>query len=364
MSDSGTPVRTKEEEEKENIKVTVQLANDIYKVMQDERMKKITPDDRHKILLQKYKNFADMYPVVLRFLARDVRYNANAFERMLEKLLKDQKLKSEEDSRTDPKKRKKKDPLSAMKAFITHQADYAKFLYLEECKRTGRHYDSRKANAIWSVEYDNMHRALKKIKDDEDKARNEFEEEKKKHLDERRRELLDFIREGVEEVDGVDGVDGVEAGTEEVDGADGATDERTEEEKEVDKEKEELQELESYVKDLGEAYTSFQRDDGAVLPGIENEDLEEYAYVLEYCKRIFDLAVKHDKMSVEDRNVHEHEIAYCLGAIEKEFLRRREFVIKQKEENDKEWIEGLIPLRSAKGSGRGSGRGSGKGKKR
>jgi len=330
----------KENEEKENIRVTVQLADDIFKVMKDKRMREIDPDDRHKIVLQKYKNFADQYPVVLRFLARDLRYNRTAFIRMMEKMIKDQKAKAEADSKIDPKKRQNRDPMEAMKAFIVHQADYAKFLYLEECKRTGRHYSIKKANAIWRVEYDNMSKALKKIKEDEDNARNEFEEEKKKHLDERRRELLDFIMEERGEF-------AEEFGDDNGDGD--LAEEPTEEEKEIN----ELEELESYTGDLKEMHNTFKADESKeekdkMFPGIDNEDLEEYSYILIYCRRLFDLAVKHNKMTDSERETYEEQIIYCLDVIDDEFKRRRKIVHEQKKQRDEEWLEGLVPQTSGK----------------
>ena len=329
--------KAKAAEERKNIKVTLQLANDIFQVMKDERMLEISADDRHKIVLQKYKNFADMYPVVLRFIARDVRYNQTAFRKMLEKMLRDQKTKSEADARAASTGSKKaKDPLDAMRSFITHQADYAKFLYMEESRRQGRHIDRRKANAIWNVEYTTMNKALKKIKKDEDSARNEFEDEKKKHLDERRQELLDFIMN--EEMTESTISDDQPQSSEE------PQRELTKEEKELD----ELTELEGYCKDLAEAYESFKKDENAeendrIIPGIDSSDLEEYGYVLQYCKRIFDLAVKHDRMEAEQREIYEDQIDYCMSAIEHEYKRRADIVMQKKKELDAQWLEGLVP---------------------
>lgn len=329
IADRRTDEERKREEEKKNIQVTLQLADDIYKVMKDKRMLEYSADDRHKIVLQKYKNFADMYPVVLRIMARDIRYNHTAFEKMLEKMLRDQKAQSQ----TDEKKRgsKQRDPLDAMRAFITHQADYARFLYIEETKRMGRHIDMRKARAIWQIEYGNMNKALKKIKKDEDSARNEFEEEKKKHLDEKRQELLEFLM--AERGDVPDDENAPE------DSESQKSRELTKEEKE----QEELQELQGYCADLSEAYKSFQQED--IMPGIASTDLEEYSYVLQYCQHLFDIAVKHEKMTLEDRETYENQISFCMSAIENEYDRRAKIVEEARKKRDAQWLEGLPTLR-------------------
>jgi hypothetical protein len=342
--------------EEENIKVTLQLADDIYKIMQDKRMKDIKPDDRHKILLQKYKTFGDMYPVVLRFMARDLRYNRMAFRRMLEKMIKDQKMKARERETVggDSKKKPKQDPMLAMKNFVTHQADYAKLLYLEEAKRTGRHVNMKKANAIWQIEFQNMNTALKKIKKDEDSARNEFEEEKKSHLDERRQELLDFIMEERGEDMRADYVEPENPETPDASGAPkNVSRELTDDEKELN----ELIELNSYIKDLNEAYKSFKSDETIAeltektMPGIANQDLEEYGYILSYCKRLFELAEKHNKITPEDRIPYDEHAIYCLDAIEKEYKRRQEVVLEQKKVDSNEWIKDHIPKKPGTAKG-------------
>lgn len=335
---------TKEDQEKENIRVTLELADNLYKVVQDERFQnEFDADDRYKILLEKYKNFADMYPVVIRLMARDLRYNRVAFRKMLEKLLRDQKKKALEDQKMSNKRRQKQDPLAAMRAFMTHQSDYAKFLYIEESKRMGRHVDMRKANAIWNIEYQNMNKTLKKMKKDEDNARNEFEEEKEKHLEEKRKELYDFIMEeegeNAEEHESSDSDDGM-----------------TPEERETERELKELAELDSYVRDLKEARESFSNPD--TMKGIDKQDLAEYSYVLEYCEMLFELAVKHERMSEEDARELMESVQFCTAAIDDEVVRRAEIVKKQKEQQDKQWLVGTSAdpnyrNRAAKKKGRG-----------
>jgi hypothetical protein len=349
-------------QELENIEKTVSLFDDIYKVVKDPRFsKEFDADERHRVLLQKYKDIANMYPVVLRIMARDLRYNSTALRKMLEKLLKDQKRNAEENAKKASAGNGKKDSLAAMKAFITHQSDYAKFLYLEETKKAGRHINMKTANAIWRTEYGDMSKALKKIKEDEDKARNEFEDEKKKHLTEKKQELLDFVLANAPndaDDDGEGGDEGDGGGS----GSGGGDDDP------VQRELEELGELSSYLSDLEEAYKSFKNDD-TVVPGISNEDIQEYSLILSYCRKLFDLAVKHEKMSQDDRDSREKEIIFCIGIIDKEVVRRNKIAHKAREDANNEWLEGLIPKKktasgsvSKKGSGKGSGSKSGKAK--
>ena len=157
-----------------NAKEAIDLAKNIYKIVTDPRFyENFDADTRHKTVVQKYPNFANAYPVILRLMARDMRYNERAFKRFLDKL--------------------KTNPGKGMNGFIERQADYVKFLYIEECRSTGKHYDNRKANMIWNIEYNNMNKNVKKIEAEEKAAKNEFAEEQQKHLDLKRKELLDFL---------------------------------------------------------------------------------------------------------------------------------------------------------------------------
>jgi hypothetical protein len=160
--------------EDRNRKDALELAKGIYEVVNDPKFKdNFTPDDRHKIILQRYPNFAQAFPVVLRYIARDLRYNEQAFIKFLDKL--------------------KTDPGKGMDGFIQRQADYAKFLYFEDCKLKGVHWNMKTANEIWQMEYNNMNKNVKKLQKQEKEARNEFDELEKKNLQLRKEELLDFI---------------------------------------------------------------------------------------------------------------------------------------------------------------------------
>lgn len=165
---------SKDEIDERNTKEALELAKNIFSIVTNKKfVKAYDADMRHKTVVQKYPNFANAYPVILRFIARDLKYNENAFKKFLNKL--------------------KVDPGKGMEGFIMRQADYAKYLYIEDCKMYGRHWSIKKAGQIWNIEYNHMRKSIKKLENEEKSAKNEFEEEQKKHLEIKKKELLDFV---------------------------------------------------------------------------------------------------------------------------------------------------------------------------
>jgi hypothetical protein len=184
-------------QENEHIDKTLRLFNDIFKVAKTDEFKKFDEDDRHQMLIARYKELSNMYPVVVRLMARNLRYNEIALKKMLEKMRDErvelQKKRESEMKLFKVKKDKKRDPVKSMTKFVEAQADYAKFLYIEENKANGKRYNMKDASSIWHGEYNSMIGYFKKIRDQEEKNKNEFEDEKKKNLELRKQELLDFI---------------------------------------------------------------------------------------------------------------------------------------------------------------------------
>lgn len=165
---------TQEQIEDDNMKEALEFAKNIYKIVTEKKFSQTyNAEERHKILIKQYPNFATAYPLILKFIAKDLKYNENAFKKFLNKL------------RADPGK--------GMDGFISRQADYAKFLYIEDCKSRRQHINMKRANEIWNLEYSHMHKYVKKLEKEEKLAKNEFEEEQKIHLELKRKELLDFI---------------------------------------------------------------------------------------------------------------------------------------------------------------------------
>jgi len=155
---------------------SITVANTIFKTL--EPLKDVTePEARHNIVIQKFHSFASAFPVITRLMCRELRYNETAFRRFLDRMW--------------------AEPGKGMEGVIEHQANYVRLLYIEEMKAKGRHVDRRVANELYRNEYDGMMKHLRKIRDEERKARNEFSEEATANLEKRRNEVLNFIR-GVE----------------------------------------------------------------------------------------------------------------------------------------------------------------------
>jgi hypothetical protein len=165
---------SKLKETKDKYKDVVKFVNELYNViMKDSNFKSIDPDDRHQILFDKYANFAQAYPIVLRIMAINLLYYEKAFVRFLWNM---DKYKH-----------------GGMEGFISSQADYAKYLYIEDSKHRTGHYSADVANEVWKFEYDNMYKFVKEIRNIEKETTEEFEKDKQETLEYKRAELLEFL---------------------------------------------------------------------------------------------------------------------------------------------------------------------------
>lgn len=168
------------QQEEENARLAMELAGKLHKLIIDPEnasmWEKTKPDERHRFLCQKYDSFARAFPLVIRFIARDGRYNENAFRKML------------------TNQRLKRESRKGMEGYIEDQADYAMFLYLEECRKERRRPNMKLAGEIRKVEITAMRKHMKKIQQKEKDSKSEFEEESKKHVQECKDELFDFIQ--------------------------------------------------------------------------------------------------------------------------------------------------------------------------
>jgi hypothetical protein len=166
----------RDRELEKNKREAIEAAAKIFKIVSNPSFAaNTTPDERHHICVEKNKGFAQAFPLVLSKMSRDLLYNETAFRRFLDKL--------------------HRDPGKGMDGFIERQADYAAFLYEELSRAQGRHVDTRKRREIWQTEHGQMYRWMRDIQKSEKRAKNEFEEESQKSLDERKKELLDFLNE-------------------------------------------------------------------------------------------------------------------------------------------------------------------------
>lgn len=165
--------KSKEEEVEENIRQALNFAKDLFVAATDKKwVESTTAETRYEELCKRAPQFSKAYPVCVNKMAEG-RYNERAFRRFLD--------------------RQRINPGKGMEGFIERQADYSKFLYEEECKARGQHLNRKQANLHWENEYRSLKKWMKKIQKEEEELKNQFEEEQKTHLDQRRKEFLDFI---------------------------------------------------------------------------------------------------------------------------------------------------------------------------
>ena len=153
----------------------IEMANKLWQVLTHvEQFKQASAEARHEWVVENAKSFAQAFPLVAAKMAREFRYKEKAFVKFLDKMY--------------------ADPGKGMDGVIENQANYAKFLYIEECRAAGKHVNYKIAKQVWEQEHGNMSAWVKKIKKSEKQAKNEYTEEEQKHTQERRAELLEFIR--------------------------------------------------------------------------------------------------------------------------------------------------------------------------
>lgn len=188
-----------EEEKDRQVEVEIQtaksIASKLYQIVTNKDFVKEVPDPivRHQVITmqlkkmdsqsnsQMYESFASAYPVVLKYIAQQLSYNEIAFEKFLRK--------------------QAADPGKGMEGFIEHQANYVKLLYVESCKAAHKRPNLKEANRRKQYEFEILNKVKKEMEVNKKKAENEFDEESKHHLDEKRKELLDFVNSELSSTD-------------------------------------------------------------------------------------------------------------------------------------------------------------------
>jgi hypothetical protein len=180
-----------EEEKDRRIELEIQtakkIANKLFLVVSNKDFVKEVPDPttRHQVVIAQlkkmdkesgttmYEQFSNAYPMILKYMTQYLSYNDKAFEKFMREQV--------------------KHPGEGMKGFIEHQANYVKFLYVETCKAGGKRPNIKEANKRKQMEYEIMNKVVKDLEMKKKEAENEFDDESKHHLEEKRRELLDFV---------------------------------------------------------------------------------------------------------------------------------------------------------------------------
>jgi hypothetical protein len=175
------------------IQTAKQIADKLFRIVSNKEFVKEVPDPqtRHQVVAMQlkkmdestgqkmYESFGSAYPVVMKYMTYYLSYNPIAFDKFLRK--------------------QAKNPGKGMEGFIDHQANYVKLLYVESCRAAGKRPNLKEANRRKNAEFEIMNKARKEIEINKKKAENEFEEENAQHLNEKRKELLEFINQELED---------------------------------------------------------------------------------------------------------------------------------------------------------------------
>jgi len=154
-------------------KIVLDFCDELYNSVRTPEFTKEPPKERYEFIMGKYQQFCQAYPVISKYMVVHLKYNRKAMSCFLDKL--------------------QKNSGGGMEKFCELQADYAKYLYIEEEKAMGRHPDMTKANKIKKYEYDEMYKFIKDMKTLEKNETASFEKEQNELLDTKRQELLSFL---------------------------------------------------------------------------------------------------------------------------------------------------------------------------
>jgi len=157
------------------IEATVILANQIFTNLRNSMLESVSLEQQYEWIVDKFPEFSKEHPIVLKKMVFNRCYYESALRNYLDK-------------------RYMKYPPQSMEDFNDRQADYARFLYIENCKFNKVKWNPSKAKKIWEYESNNLHRIVKKLKEEEKDARSEYERESKRHFEEKKLELLEYLR--------------------------------------------------------------------------------------------------------------------------------------------------------------------------
>lgn len=164
--------------------LALNLADKINLMLSNEMVSQSDPYDVYEILKMQHESFYRAFPMILSKMVFERRYNRNAFERFLNGMA--------------------ENPGKGMEGVAHHQALYVKYLYEEECKENHIKPIPNTGKQIYETEYNIMYKEIKKIKQDEKKARSEYEDELKKHDKELRDEFYEFLEVEYNNIENID----------------------------------------------------------------------------------------------------------------------------------------------------------------
>lgn len=151
----------------ENRQRVIKYAIEAFEVCK--QMKSIHPDQRYQAMMERASEFTKNYPVPARYMCEGL-FDAKYFELWLKKL--------------------ETAPYHSMDEFFQRQADYAKGL----CKWLNPKASKKELDIVWNNVYKALDASKKDIEDRNEKAMEEIKNRKKRHLEEKRQELFDFLK--------------------------------------------------------------------------------------------------------------------------------------------------------------------------
>ena len=126
-------------------------------------------DDRINYYQRVYNKFALAFPVVLRYMVQLGSYNRKAFRRFVDRLT--------------------NNPYRSELEYCERQADYVKFLFMENNKS----HSMKEANNVWKKTYDLLVKEVEVFKKANEDAKKNLEENKIRNNIEKRKELKRII---------------------------------------------------------------------------------------------------------------------------------------------------------------------------
>jgi hypothetical protein len=153
-----------------------EIGSYIYMELQREPINTLNPQQKSLMISNRFKFFADSFPLVVKLMCINNVYDERAFLNYMKYLL-----------------RKNTEGMNSMDRYIENQCDYIKFLYPELWKREGKHVDNKELGLLWDRERVSLKRFVKKIEDEERLNKSEYEELEHIFDIQRRSELLEFV---------------------------------------------------------------------------------------------------------------------------------------------------------------------------
>lgn len=138
---------------------------------------KMSIEDRHEYIFEKYPDAAKAFPIVLTMIAREMSISPNGIKVYCETLNK---------GKTGSVREK-------INAYADASGKYCKCLYRDACKATRRRCNEQIAKQIYRSVYDQTYKEYRSLEDKTKKSERKFKEETKEQLEKGKANLLKMV---------------------------------------------------------------------------------------------------------------------------------------------------------------------------